>query len=380
MATIKLPYTRFVRQVSNGTSRSKYSYLAMMKDNETSLESATWSQAKAAQPSLTVNQLTRTDGTLDEAGHWLKKPTYTAYLNDSYDCFTQAGDAVSSQATMCGYAGIVAYRFTLPTVNKGAINELNLDIQRDRYLRSGVRVVVKLSNDPTPSDDWSVIRGTATGSIVSPSEEGEAESGVSSWGFLGQASAGTLLDSRPSEGVLTFKDSDFSALDDAASYTYLYVYLSPEDFTGNWLWYSAKDQRAYYIEGSAMLIPTASTFTFATAAEPPLASHFYELVRNGVVPSFGASEVLSPVLQTTVQKNGDPIDYNSIKQLAATVVGNGGHVNGTKVDVPSTTNNRQYAIIYGYGFKGTWPDIPGLVVYDVLNKELLYTDVAAGID
>lgn len=103
-------------------------------------------------------------------------------------------------------------------------------------------------------------------------------------------------------------------------------------------------------------------------------------MKDGVVPSFLATEALSPVLQVTVQKNGDPIDYNSIKQLAATVAGNGGTVNGTKLEFPSASGERQYAIIYGYGFKGTWPDIPGLVVYDVTNRELLYSDTAVGID
>jgi len=55
-------------------------------------------------------------------------------------------------------------------------------------------------------------------------------------------------------------------------------------------------------------------------------------------------------------------------------------VNGTKLDFPNTSNSKQYAVIYGYGFKGTWPDMPGLVIYDVLNSEMLYTDVAIGID
>lgn len=237
-----------------------------------------------------------------------------------------------------------------------------------------------MSNNATPSDDWSVIRGTATGSIVSPSLSADAEGGVDSYGFLGQAEVPYLLAGRAAEGTLTFKSSDFPALSQAASYTYLYVYLSPEDLAGSWQWYNEKDQRSYYIEGSAMLVPVDSAFTFATAAEPPTTTREYELVRNGVVPSFDATETLSPVLQVTVQKNGDPIDYNSIKQLAATVVGNGGHVNGTKLDYPNSASTKQYAIIYGYGFKGTWPDLPGLVVYDVINAQMLYTDVAIGID
>ena len=85
MATIKLPYTRFVRQVSNGTSRSKYSFLAMMRDNAASLEDSTWTQAKTNAATLTVNQLTRTDGKIDSTtGEYVEKPSYTAYLEDKY--------------------------------------------------------------------------------------------------------------------------------------------------------------------------------------------------------------------------------------------------------------------------------------------------------
>ena len=381
MTTIKLPYIRYVRQVSNGTARSKYSFLAMMRENAAALETATWTQAKSINPTLTVNQLTRTDGVLNQdTGEYITPPTFTAYLDDHYDCYCQAGDAVKTKAVMCGYAGIVAYRFTLPVENAGAIDHLSLRIQRDRYLRSGVKVVAVLSNSETPSDDWSVIRGTAAGSIASTSTSASAEGGVSSYGFLGQPDIAYLLQGRAGEDTLTFDAEHFPTLASAASYTYLYIYMAPEDLAGSWQWYSETEQRSYYIEGSAMLVPSDTNFTFVTQAVPPTSQRTYELVRNGVVPSFETTETLSPVLQVTVQKNGDPITYNSIKQLAATVAGNGGHVNGTKVDVPVTANNRQYAIIYGYGFKGTWPDIPGLVVYDVLNKELLYTDVAAGID
>jgi len=381
--TIKLPYIRYVRQVSNGSSRSKYSFLAMMRENAAALETAKWALAKSKTAELTVNQLTRTDGVFNpDTGEYTTVPTYTAYLDDRYDCFCQAGDAVKSRASLCGYAGIVAYRFTLPTTNPGAIDSLSLRIQRDRYLRSGVRAVAVLSNSATPSDDWSVIRGTASGSIVSPSVEGGEESGIESFGFLGQPDVAYLLAGRADEGTLTFDAEHFPALENAASYAYLYIYLSPEDLAGSWTWYNETDPRSYYIEGSAILVPADTTFTFATAAVPPSEARSFELVRGGVVPSFEATEALSPVLQVTVQKNGDPIGYNSIKQLAATVVGNGGTVMGVRTNEReglSTPSHYHYAAIFGYGFPGTWTDLPGLVLYDIRNREMVKFNTALGI-
>ena len=69
--------------------------------------------------------------------------------------------------------------------------------------------------------------------------------------------------------MLTFKAADFAALLDASDYTYLYIYISPEDLAGVWTWYSKEDPRAYYIEGSAMLVPSGIEFTIATAAVAP---------------------------------------------------------------------------------------------------------------
>lgn len=381
MSTIKLPFKRFVRQVSAGQALSKYGYISIMEANGEALKSADWKEAKVATGALTVNQLTKTDGKTDDSGQYTQLPTFTVYLDSKYDSFVQAGDAVSKMGTLCGYAGMVAYRFTLPTTNPGAITSFKIGIQRDRYLRAGVRVAAQLSNSAEPSGDWSVIRGEASGSIVSPSttpEEGVT--GVASFGFLGQAYTPYLLAGRAAIGEITFDAETFPALSDAANYTYLWVYISPEDFAAYWDMYNEEEARHYYIEGSAALVPASTDFTFATAAVSPEPSLSFELVRGGVVPSFETGPTLSPVFQCTVTKNGDPIDYNSIKQLAATVVGNGGHVNGTKLDLPNSTNVRQYAIIFGYGFKGTWPDMPGLVVYDVMNSEMLYTDVAIGID
>ena len=378
MSTIKLPFKRFVRQVSAGQALSKYGYISIMEANGEALKSADWKEAKAATGSLTVNQLSKTDGKTDDSGQYTQLPTFTVYLDSKYDAFVQAGDAVSKMGTLCGYAGMVAYRFTLPTTNPGAITSFKVGIQRDRYLRAGVRVAAQLSDSAEPSGDWSVIRGEASGSIVSPSTApGEGVTGVTSFGFLGQTYTPYLLAGRAALGEITFDAETFPALSTAANYTYLWVYISPEDFAGYWDMYNEEEARHYYIEGSAALVPASTDFTFSTAAVSPEPAVSFELVRGGVVPSFETGPTLSPVFQCTVTKNGDPIDYNSIKQLAALVAGSGGTVVGVKASPFHT--HAQIAVIYGYGFKGTWTDLPGLVLMDVIHRELMYFNTTIGL-
>lgn len=267
-ATVKLDSVRFVKRVSNGESLSKYGYIGMMEQNGDAIKTAPWvaSSSPFDSVSLTTNQLSKTDGVFDtDTNTWTTLPTYTAYMADIYDCFKQAGDAVARNATMCGYAGCVAYRFKLPTSETAnALNSISLAIQRDRYLRSGVRVGLALSNSDAPSDDWSVVRGEATGCVRSESTApAEGVVGVSSFGFLGQPDVPYLTASRAESGVITFDTS--TAFAAAASFQYLYIYITLEDPSGYWNLYKESQQRQYYIEGSAMLVADNCTFTFANA-------------------------------------------------------------------------------------------------------------------
>lgn len=271
-SVLKLPCIRFVRQVSNGVSLSKYGYIGMMERNAQAIQSAAWRKAacRIDDVALTVNKVTETDGEWDtQGGKWLNRPTYSAWLQDRFDCFIQGGDAVKELGTFCGYAGMVAYRFTLPTVNPGAIDEIKLLIQRDRYLRAGVRVAVEISDSASPSNDWQVLRGENDGAIASPSSPSGGVVGVASWGFLHQYDVPYLMASRAWEGTLELSRDSFPGLDAAASGKYLWVYMSPEDFCGYWDMYDAKEQRFYSIEGSAALLSGCCTFAFATDAEAP---------------------------------------------------------------------------------------------------------------
>ena len=268
---LKLPCTRFVRQVSNGVAMSKYGYNGMMQKNAEAIKSAPWRKAVCSSDdvALTVNKVTETDGVWDaETGTWAKKPTFSAYMKDHYDCFKQGGDAVKELATFCGYLGMCAYRFTLPTENPGAIEELRLMVQRDRYLRSGVRIAIEINSSASPSDDWATIRGEKTGMFASPSTSSDAL-GVASWGFLGQSEVPWLLAGRALDGTLEVTPVDFAGLADAATAKYLWVYMSIEDAADHWNLYSSTEERYYSIEGSAALVASCCEFAFSTDAVAP---------------------------------------------------------------------------------------------------------------
>lgn len=286
-----LPCVRFVKRVSNGALGSKYSYIAMMADNAKALETAQWRKASTPlnEVSMPVNKVTETDAVYDESGAMVSPPSFKAFTDDRFDAFQQGGDARKENATMCGYAGCVAYRFKIPdTAIAGTVplSSVALAIQRDRYCRAGVRVALELSNSTLPSDDWAVVRGAGSGAIVSPSTSSDAP-GVASWGFLGQADTGNLVSGRAADGVITFNaggTGGFPALATTGK-SYLWVYISLEDYNSYWTMYNATDPRYYSIEGSAMLVASKASFTFNGGVTPddPSTGNFID----GAVGGFG---------------------------------------------------------------------------------------------
>ena len=273
MSNLHLPYKRFVRQVSNGCARSKYAYQAMMHENALALQSAQWREATCAQNEvgLTVNAVAATDGEFDAETHtWTTQPSYKQYMRDRYDAFMQGGDAVPELATMCGYAGMAAYRFTMPEdAASVALDSIKLLIARDRYCISGVRVAVVLNDHETPTDDWAtwdVVRGNGIGAIVSPHEASESVN-AESWGFMNQAAVSYLTLSRADEAELDFTAADFPALAATGS-AYLWVFLSIEDYSSYWLLFDRETSRYYSIEGSAMLLGGNCEFAFADSVVP----------------------------------------------------------------------------------------------------------------
>lgn len=282
--TMNLPCTRFVKRVNNGALGSKYSYIAMMADNAKALESAPWHESAVPIQSVTmpVNKVTETDAKYDESGAMTQPPSFSAFTSDGFDCFHQGGDARKEDGTMCGYAGCVAYRFKIPSsASSVPLSSVSLTVQRDRYCRAGVRVALVLSDETSPSDDWSVVRGEGSGAIVSASTPTDVL-GVASWGFLAQSNVPNLVSGRAADGTITFNasgDEGFSALADTGD-AYLWVYLTLEDYESYWTMYNSKESRYYSIEGSAMLVASKARFTFGgdvtadTASNPWFLIHY----------------------------------------------------------------------------------------------------------
>ena len=357
MSELNLPYIRFVKQVSNGMARTKYSYLAMQTDLLTELKKATWKQATCPSNNVTTvpNKVSQTDGVIDEQGVYTKAPTYTAFINDKYDVYKQGGDANTSTATFCGYAGMVAYRFALPADYSSNITHVKLKFQASRYLRSGLKATAVLTDAAEPSNDWDVIRGNATSTptqkiVSTASEAAEDVEGVSSWGFMSQ-NAPTLIDTRASEATLDMdaSESRYADLGTSTRFKYLWVYVSIEDYTDYWVWYSANEPRYYSIEGSATLVGAACSVTFAGEVSLPstLWRHTLNAVENGFyLPlasvSFDASSQLPIYEQQAAEAFGNYLDMCSF-EAGIVLDSSPTRINtSTGINVPSTEAGQSY--------------------------------------
>lgn len=307
-----LPFERFVRQVSNGVSASCHGHIGMMNKNAASIISTPWKRAVCDKDgvSLTVAQISRTDGVFDvESGAWSREPTYTAWFDDKYDAFAQGGDGVITAELMCGYLGCVAYRFTLPTKNKSALTKASIAVQRDRFLRAGVKISVEVSDRETPSDDWyGVIHpSSASNDVIYCTGSEQAESGtvgVSSWGFIGQKDVPYLTKSRAAMDVLEFDNNSVDARNLTAVKKYLYVYITLEDPSSYWEMYDESDKRLYNIEGSAMLVHSVCDFVFESDDSGFLDESGYAAIKrfytmrdgfvSAMVPTLGKITDVSP--------------------------------------------------------------------------------------
>lgn len=234
MTTLQIPYKRFVAQVSTGAPRIKSSYVALMEENLTALQSCPWREAGDVPVSLVPHDF-----------------TLGTFFSDAYDAFKMTGNYNSAKNTEVGYAGMAAYRFEVPASALGetevALSALSLPISRDKFLLGGVHVGVAMSSDDQPSTDWSVIRGS-----------GEfAKSGLS------QADVPYLLAGDVGSETIVVDLSGVST----NPQPYLWVYLTLEDYTDYWTMYDKREQRLYAIEGSAMLVGGSSSVTFAGDVE-----------------------------------------------------------------------------------------------------------------
>lgn len=229
--TLKLPFKRFVAQVSTGAPRSKSTYLALMAENLAALQACPWREAADVPASLT--------------GHDFTAETQ---FSDAYDAFKLTGNYDNQAMTEIAYAGMAAYRFTVPasatTGNGVPVTSVSLPISRDRFEKSGVHLAVALSDSATPSTEWATVHGS--GDLAASSQ-------------LAQMTAANLMAGAPDEGTVTI---DLSGVSSGNPSAYIWVYVTLEDYTSHWTMYNAKEQRLYAIEGSAMLSGDGTEVTF----------------------------------------------------------------------------------------------------------------------
>lgn len=345
------PFVRFVRQVSNGLARPKSTFLSMMADNETKLRSAAWKETSVRASSTTTNAVTATDGVWDkDLGDWSKKPTYTHYIDERYDAYLQGGDGVVSTATMCGYAGIAAYRFKLPSAwTATTVEKVEIPVSVDKYLRAGARVSIVFSDDETPSNDWDVIRGVSPVCWKTDSAESDQD-GVASFGYLGKALSPYLTASVVENGTLTVPVADIPSLASDKP-AYMWIYLTTEDFTGRWTMYSKKSTRNYGIEGSAVIVGESVAVTFAAAVEPDeVDRRTFKIVKDGILP-YIPGEVPSGVRHVSVRADANPV----VEEDGSTTP-----VRPATGETAAAALSRLYSMFYaGQGetppAKGAWP-------------------------
>lgn len=238
--TLKLPFKRFVAQVSTGEPRPKSSYLALMAENLEALKACPWREAGEVPVALADHDFTK-----------------ASHFSDAYDAFKMTGAWDSKTQRETAFAGMAAYRFKIPSAASSvAISSVTLPISRDRFLLGGARVAAVRSNSATPSANWSVVTGAGASAYLANS-------------------AANLLASKPADGTLTIETP-------AGSGGYLWIYLTLEDYTDWWELYSATEARQYAIEGSAMLAGGSAEVTFAS-----------DVTADGAAPEFNVTRAMA---------------------------------------------------------------------------------------
>lgn len=304
--TLKLPYKRFIAQVSTGAPRSKSTYMALMAENLDALQACPWREAADVPASLTGHDFTA-----------------ATQFSDAYDAFKLTGNYDSAAMTEVAYAGMAAYRFTIPASarnNSVPISSITIPVSRDRFEKSGMRVAVVFSASSSPSVTWAVVRN--------------GNNGARKEAALAPSEVTYLTKSSPASGNVTINTSAIQT-----TYpNYIFVYLTLEDYTDTWEWYNSKEQRLYAIEGSAMLVGDSVDVTFdgEVTADPSDDEAF--VVCGGVaLPEAGKGPAgimvetqftgdPVPVYETVEDADGvgllnDPAAYKTGVDLASSVAG-----------------------------------------------------------
>lgn len=317
--THMLPYSRFVAQVNTGTPEAKANYKALAQRNALAIQECPWREVtdETVKPSLVQHEFT------------------AVFDDDRFDAFCMTGSYDASVNTEIAYAGMVAYRFALPQAylsGSAHLASASIMLSRDRFLLPGLRVAAALSDSATPSTAWDVVRGDADGCVKLSAQLANT--------------ADRITAAEQATGAVTL---DLDGLDASAKCAYLWVYLTVEDYTATWTWYSSTQHRLYAIEGSGMIVAQSSSITFsadvaADSDAPPREATTLKLV-NLATRATDATLTLSGPVYSMVPLF---LDYNNGNDFAC-----------------------RHAVITGDFDEYSVADMPGLVVYDFENRVII---------
>lgn len=314
--TLKLPFVRFVAQVNTAPAEPKANYQALAGRNALALQKCEWREAaKSAKATLVTHNFT------------------VSHAGDQYDAYLMTGDYNAENSTEVAYAGIAAYRFTLPAAylsGSQTLVSMSLPVTRDRFLLPGVRVVAVLSDSAQPSTSWATVRG-------------ESSPAASETEYL-KNSATRITAALDDSGTL---ELDLAGTDTTKK-PYLWIYLTVEDYAATWTMYSKTEPRLYAIEGSAMLVAEDATVTFsADVAQDSLFCYGkYDLSTGEFTKWFDLADDSA----SGVSEPGDLV-------LA----------DGTSVNIVSVCGENVYSSL---------PILPGFAIYDVTNGRHIGFDAA----
>ena len=298
-ATQKMPFVRFVRQYA-GTQSALSATAAMAADADAQLQVTAWSQVPLAQVAV--------------------MPVHTALLTaamDNYDAYKFCGNY--TLGTQKAFAGMVAYRYTLPasalayqttltgsidptaSVNVTGVNTLFTTELRvgDKILVSGETHTVatitnntaltvtvaftNVANDTAPkrlggkivsvdvpifSDRWNV-EGTRVAWLLS-----DDETPTENWTILREGdkyAAGLLPMPANDERVDSTTTQTLAVATHLTARKYLYLFVSMENYTTT---------RGYWIEGGAVINGANVTVTFENSLSADALTTFYTTASN----------------------------------------------------------------------------------------------------
>jgi len=226
--SLKLPYVRFVRQVTT-SSGANPQFVAMMEEGLAELKEASWRPAAASLSSISMPA---------------NDPLNFA-PDDKYDAYKASKTTAASGVQTCNL-GMAAYRYKIPSdaiSGSHYVKSVVATVGADKFAYSGVKVAFILSDSDTPPVSWELLRSGGLG--TTPDATGEFatyDADPEVYGVLNSRDQASVSSATNKAEEFTF---DLSSV--AANYAYLYVVISMYDYT------DYRANRPYWVEGCGVV-------------------------------------------------------------------------------------------------------------------------------